>query len=140
MKYYFHMTENIFALTCDKDFENKLFLLRKKLFKLSDDETIFALPPYIILGKTEKRSFDRKHYNLKLFFDGSYVDSEYGKLLTARDDKELKEIQKSLNITPSPVGIYISKRALPTLAEILISKHQRLVLLKSFQDGFIVLQ
>ena len=140
MKYYFHMTENIFALTCDKDFENKLFLLRKKLFKLSDDETIFALPPYIILGKTEKRSFDRKHYNLKLFFDGSYVDSEYGKLLTARDDKELKEIQKSLNITPSPVGIYISKHALPTLEEPLISKHQRLVLLKSFQDGFIVLQ
>lgn len=140
MKYYFHMTENIFALTCDKDFENKLFLLRKKLFKLSDDETIFALPPYIILGKTEKRSFDRKHYNLKLFFDGSYVDSEYGKLLTARDDKELKEIQKNLNITPSPVGIYISKRALPTLEEPLISKHQRLVLLKSFQDGFIVLQ
>lgn len=140
MKYYFHMTENIFALTCDKDFENKLFLLRKKLFKLSDDETIFALPPYIILGKTEKRSFDRKHYNLKLFFDGSYVDSEYGKLLTARDDKELKEIQKSLNITPSPIGIYMSKRALPTLEEILISKHQRLVLLKSFQDGFIVLQ
>lgn len=134
------MTENIFALTCDKDFENKLFLLRKKLFKLSDDETIFALPPYIILGKTEKRSFDRKHYNLKLFFDGSYVDSEYGKLLTARDDKELKEIQKSLNITPSPIGIYMSKRALPTLEEILISKHQRLVLLKSFQDGFIVLQ
>lgn len=140
MKYYFHMTENIFALTCDKDFENKLFLLRKKLFKLSDDETIFALPPYIILGKTEKRSFDRKHYNLKLFFDGSYVDSEYGKLLTARDDKELKEIQKSLNITPSPIGIYMSKLALPTLEEILISKHQRLVLLKSFQDGFIVLQ
>ena len=140
MKYYFHMTENIFALTCDKDFENKLFLLRKKLFKLSDDETIFALPPYIILGKTEKRSFDRKNYNLKLFFDGSYVDSEYGKLLTARDDKELKEIQKSLNITPSPIGIYMSKRALPTLEEILISKHQRLVLLKSFQDGFIVLQ
>ena len=134
------MTENIFALTCDKDFENKLFLLRKKLFKLSDDETIFARPPYIMLGKTEKRSFDRKHYNLKLFFDGSYVDSEYGKLLTARDDKELKEIQKSLNITPSPVGIYISKRALPTLEEPLISKHQRLVLLKSFQDGFIVLQ
>ena len=134
------MTENIFALTCDKDFENKLFLLRKKLFKLSDDETIFALPPYIILGKTEKRSFDRKHYNLKLFFDGSYVDSEYGKLLTARDDTQLKEIQKSLNITPSPVGIYISKRALPTLEEPLISKHQRLVLLKSFQDGFIVLQ
>lgn len=134
------MTENIFALTCDKDFENKLFLLRKKLFKLSDDETIFSLPPYIILGKTEKRSFDRKHYNLKLFFDGSYVDSEYGKLLTARDDKELKEIQKSLNITPSPIGIYMSKRALPTLEEILISKHQRLVLLKSFQDGFIVLQ
>ena len=140
MKYYFHMTENIFALTCDKDFENKLFLLRKKLFKLSDDETIFALPPYIILGKTEKRSFDRKHYNLKLFFDCCYVDSEYGKLLTARDDKELKEIQKSLNITPSPIGIYMSKRALPTLEEILISKHQRLVLLKSFQDGFIVLQ
>ena len=140
MKYYFHMTENIFALTCDKDFENKLFLLRKKLFKLSDDETIFALPPYIILGKTEKRSFDRKHYNLKLFFDGSYVDSEYGKLLTARDDKELKEIQKSLNITPSTIGIYMSKRALPTLEEPLISKHQRLVLLKSFQDGFIVLQ
>ena len=134
------MTENIFALTCDKDFENKLFLLRKKLFKLSDDETIFALPPYIILGKTEKRSFDRKHYNLKLFFDGSYIDSEYGKLLTARDDTQLKEIQKSLNITPSPVGIYISKRALPTLEEPLISKHQRLVLLKSFQDGFIVLQ
>ena len=134
------MTENIFALTCDKDFENKLFLLRKKLFKLSDDETIFALPPYIILGKTEKRSFDRKHYNLKLFFDGSYIDSEYGKLLTARDDTQLKEIQKSLNITPSPVGIFIYKRALPTLEEPLISKHQRLVLLKSFQDGFIVLQ
>ena len=56
------------------------------------------------------------------------------------DDKELKEIQKSLNITPSPIGIYMSKRALPTLEEILISKHQRLVLLKSFQDGFIVLQ
>ena len=140
MKYYFHMTENIFALTCDKDFENKLFLLRKKLFKLSDDETIFSLPPYIILGKTEKKSFDRKHYNLKLFFDGSYVDSEYGKLVTARDDTQLKEIQKSLNITPSPIGIYISKRVLPTLEEPLISKHQRLVLLKSFQDGFIVLQ
>ena len=140
MKYYFLMSENIFALVSDKDFENKLFLMRKSLFKDTLDESIFSLPPYLILGKTERNAFDRRHYNLKLTFDGTIINSEYGLLLKPTEGSELIKIQKSLNINNSPSGIYISKRSYLTLDEPIISKHQRLVMLKSFQDGYIVLQ
>lgn len=134
------MSENIFALVSDKDFENKLFLMRKSLFKSTLDESIFSLPPYIILGKTDKQTFDRRHFNLKLIFDGTLVNSEYGLLLTPTDGSELIKIQDSLNLKPSPSGIYISKKAILNLDKPIISTHQRLVMLKKYQDGYIVLQ
>ena len=140
IKYYLLMRECIFALMCDKECEKILYQLRKNLFKETGDETIFSLPPFIMLGKTEKTSFDRAHFNFNLKFENNFTLTNIGYLLKANDDNKLKELQKSLGIEEGPTGIYFSKKNSFKMNNPIVTKHQRLVLLKPYLEGFTLLQ
>ncbi len=124
----------------DRHTEEAFLKIRRNLINQSDDETIERLPPMIILGETEERSFDRKHFTLKLTFSSPSVLTEHGYLLVPDEEESLREVARELGIKNELCGLYVSERT-PLLNFVPFTcTHQRLVMIKPFQEGFLLLQ
>lgn len=124
----------------DRHTEELFLRMRRELTYSSDDETIQRLPPMIILGETEARGFDRRHYGLRLTFSTPSVMTDHGFLLIPDEEDGLHEIQKGLGITLQPSGIYVSERTPLTFFDPFTCTHQKLVLVKRHHEGFLLLQ
>ena len=124
----------------DRHTEELFLRMRRELTYSSDDETIQRLPPMIILGETEKRSFDRKHFCLNLTFRLPSVKTGYGYLLIPDEVESLHSIQKELDMKEGTAGLYVSERTPLSSFEPFKCTHQKLVLIKPHQEGFLLMQ
>lgn len=124
----------------DRHSEEVFSALRRKLTSEHDDETIQRLPPMIILGETDQRSFDRKHFSLSLTFSTAAVRTALGYLLIPDEEAQLEKIASDLGVFPEHCGIYVSERSPLSDFQPFTCTHQKLVLVKPYQEGFLLVQ
>lgn len=130
------MAENLLAIIAEKPIQEALKRLRDEYFKKTGDGSVYALPPCLLLGKTDKTTFQRKIYHLALSFPRETTETDDGVFIAL----PLDEIQKALNLSVKVSGVYLGKEKCDLNIEIPPSKTQRLVMLVKRADGYRLLQ
>ncbi|MBR1920342.1 MAG: hypothetical protein IJ831_12060 [Spirochaetales bacterium] len=117
---------------------NDRILLRKlqrEHFRRTGDGSFYALPPVVIIGKTEKSGFDRKKYNLRLEFGKNAIRTELGYLFPCN----LEELQRKYSAYGES-GLFFTKDVEPQAVDLPPLASFSLALLERCEDGYLLLQ
>ena len=91
------MSENLLVLVPDKPAEGKTREARKTVYALCGEASLYALPPVIILGKTEKNGFERKSWHKDITLTSAdALMSVFGFVL--HEEETVTAIQKELGL------------------------------------------
>lgn len=133
------MSGNLLVLVPDKPAEGKTREARKAVYALCGEASLYALPPVIILGKTEKNGFERKswHKDIRLTSSDALM-SGFGFVL--HEEETVSAIQEELGLEVTPSGLYIAAVPLPLPAIEIKIKKLRLALLEKTDCGYCLLQ
>ncbi len=134
------MSENLLVLVPDKPAEGKTREARKAIYALCGEASLYALPPVIILSRTERNGFERKswHKDIRLTSSDALM-SGFGFVL--HEEETVSAIQEELGLEVTPSGLYIAAVQLPLPGNIEIKiKKLRLALLKKTDCGYCLLQ
>lgn len=134
------MSENLLVLVPDKPAAGKTRETRNALYALCGEASLYALPPVIILGKTEKNGFERKSWHKDITLTpADALMSGFGFVL--HEEETVTAIQKELGLEVTPSGLYIAAVQVPLPDYISIKmKRLRLALLKKTECGYSLLQ
>ena len=134
------MSENLLVLMPDKPAEGKTREARKAIYALCGEASLYALPPVLILGKTEKNGFERKSWHKDITLTSAdALMSVFGFVL--HEEETVTAIQKELGLEVTPSGLYIAAVPVPLPSNIEIKmKRLRLALLKKTEYGYSLLQ
>lgn len=135
------MKEKLLALMPDHQSLLRLEKLQRLHFCATGDETVFTLPPAIILGQSRKPAFDRRRISMETVIDpAGIISSSYGYLIPASD--QLSSLQQELCTDWDRPGFYISSAVRPVFAgqEPFSCRTFSLVMLKATADGYTLLQ
>ena len=134
------MNENLLVLIMDKEAKGKTRELKKSLFRQSGEISLFSIPPVIILGRTEKKGFERKSWKHCISFTtDNALMTDFGYVLN--ESGTLSSIQKELSLDIRPAGLYISAAPVPFTSCMHINASKlRLAMLKCTEYGYQLLQ
>ncbi len=109
--------------------------LQKAHLAATGDGSFYALPPVIIIGRTERKGFDRKKFNIELVFDKKATRTEFGYLLLC----DLSKLQEKYSAT-GPSGLFFTYDKEPEEVALPPLRSFSLALLEASSDGYLLLQ
>lgn len=129
------MRANLLVLLPQKNDRILLRKLQKEHFRRTGDGSFYALPPVIIIGRTDRKGFDRKKFNTELALERSATKTELGYLFRS----DLSELQERYSAT-GPSGLFFTFDKDPGEIVLPPLRSFSLALLEQTEDGYLLLQ
>ena len=133
------MKQNLLVLIPSKEIIKSAYSSAVEHFRLTGDESVYALPNYIILGYTSKNSFERRTLSHKIEFKEEMVKTSFGFVLPLEDPTYINLLQDEYALNREESGLWFSNN-MGWSVKMPHSEKQKLALLKWHIDGYLLLQ
>lgn len=134
------MNGNLLVLVVGKEVAKALRNAKTLHFRSTGDSSVYLLPEVLILGRWNRKRFDRRTLHLELEFSNKAEKTEHGYLLPVVDSTGLEALKKELGIEDTASGLYVSRDIEPEELLVPHSSVQKIAMLTDEGEGYILLQ